>query len=558
MSRGWEAGPARPAYREEAPYKIHGGCGLVGICDQTGAPLSAEVAIRAMAAQRDRGNGLGGGFAGYGIYPDYADHYCLHVMYHDERARAAAEGVIGASFVVDQAEPIPTRPVEGIVDPPLLWRYFVLADEARLHAAMQPADDLVVRTVMHINTTVDGAFVASSGKNMGAFKGVGFPEEIAAFFRLEEYRGHTWLGHNRFPTNTPGWWGGAHPFVLLDWAVVHNGELSSYGINRRYLEQFGYRCALGTDTEVAAYLFDLLLRRHELPLELACMALASPLWSEIDRMPPAQREMAQALRVVYGSAMLNGPFAMVLGFNGGMVALNDRIKLRPLVAARQGELLMVASEESVLHEVLEAPDAIWAPRAGEPLVAHVKGMPWPIPGDRGHAPGGVSQGAGAPPAGLANAPCRLRRGRRDAGTHGATRVSREGRRRALPQVRPLRAAVRLGRVLVRRAAHPRPRRLPRLPPLRHVLPGAGHHHREEPSGLPREPGVAGGPAQGNLAAGRDGRRAAHGHGQRPALPEHLRPPRARRLPGHQPVHRPAARAHGAAHLPGRQAGQGGG
>ena len=42
------------------------------------------------------------------------------------RARAAAaEGVFGRSFVVDQAEPIPTRPVEGIVDPPLLWRYFV-------------------------------------------------------------------------------------------------------------------------------------------------------------------------------------------------------------------------------------------------------------------------------------------------------------------------------------------------------------------------------------------------------------------------------------------------
>ncbi len=393
------ARPARPAYREEAPYKIHGGCGLVGICDESGAPMSAEVAIRAMAAQRDRGNGLGGGFAGYGIYPDYADHYCLHMMYHDEQARAAAEEVIDEAFVVDQAEPIPTRPVEGVTDPPLLWRYFVRADEARLQTAMLPADDLVVRTVMHINSAVDGAFVASSGKNMGAFKGVGFPEEIAAFFRLEEYHGHTWLGHNRFPTNTPGWWGGAHPFVLLDWAVVHNGELSSYGINRRYLEQFGYRCALGTDTEVAAYLFDLLLRRHELPLELACTALASPLWSEIDRMPPAQREMAQALRVVYGSAMLNGPFAIVLGFNGGMVALNDRIKLRPLVAARQGDVLMVASEESVLREVLHTPDAVWAPRAGEPLVARVKGLPWPIPGDRGNAPQSARRGgsaAGAP------------------------------------------------------------------------------------------------------------------------------------------------------------------
>jgi glutamate synthase domain-containing protein 1 len=207
---------------------------------------------------------------------------------------------------------------------------------------------------------------------MGAFKGVGYPEEIAEFFRLEEYKGHTWLGHNRFPTNTPGWWGGAHPFSLLDWAVVHNGELSSYGINRRYLEQFGYRCALGTDTEVAAYLFDLLLRRHGLPLELACSVLASPLWSEIDRMTTEDRELAQSLREVYGPAMLNGPFAIVLGFNGGMVALNDRIKLRPLVAARQGSILMVASEESVLHEVLHAPDRVWSPRAGEPVIARVR------------------------------------------------------------------------------------------------------------------------------------------------------------------------------------------
>ena len=25
----------------------------------------------------------------------------------------------------------------------------------------------------------------------------------------------------------PGWWGGAHPFALLDYSVVHNGEISS-------------------------------------------------------------------------------------------------------------------------------------------------------------------------------------------------------------------------------------------------------------------------------------------------------------------------------------------
>jgi len=371
----------RPAYREESPFKIHGGCGLMGICDQSGTLMSGENAIRAMAVQRDRGNGLGGGYAGYGIYPQFPDHFCFHMMYHDVKAKEDAEAVFDQYFNVDLAEPMPTRAVKGITDAPLLWRYFLTPYPQRLETFEMSPEDYVVHVVMLVNANVDGAFVASSGKNMGAFKGVGFPEEIGHYYLLEEYEGHTWVGHNRFPTNTPGWWGGAHPFTLLDWSIVHNGEISSYGINSRYLEAFGYKCTLGTDTEVAAYLFDLMLRRHKLPLELACKALASPLWTEIDRMPEDEQAVMRSLRAVYGPGMLNGPFAIVLGFNGGMVALNDRIKLRPLVAAKQGSILMVASEESAMREVLDAPDEVWAPKAGEPVIARIEGVEWPIHGD---------------------------------------------------------------------------------------------------------------------------------------------------------------------------------
>ncbi|MDI6902034.1 MAG: hypothetical protein QMC79_10130 [Anaerosomatales bacterium] len=368
-------------YREESPFKIHGGCGLMGMCDESGALRSGEDAILAMAVQHDRGNGLGGGFAGYGIYPEFPDHFAFHMMYHDVAAKEEAEALFDQYFTVDLAEPMPTRPVKGITDAPLLWRYFLKPYENKLEQAELSAEDYVVHVVMTINSSVDGAFVASSGKNMGAFKGVGYPEEIGHFFRLEEYAGHTWVGHNRFPTNTPGWWGGAHPFTLLDWSIVHNGEISSYGINNRYLEQFGYKCALGTDTEVAAYLFDLMLRRHKLPLSLACKALASPLWDDIDRMPEDEAAVMRSLRAVYGPGMLNGPFAIVLGFNGGMVALNDRIKLRPLVAARSGDTVMVASEESAIRAVIPEPEHVWAPKAGEPVIARVKDMEWPIHGD---------------------------------------------------------------------------------------------------------------------------------------------------------------------------------
>ncbi len=154
---------------------------------------------------------------------------------------------------------------------------------------------------MRINTETGKAFVFSSGKDMGVFKGVGFPEDIAAYFCLEDYQGYLWSCHGRFPTNTPGWWGGAHPFNILDWTVVHNGELSSYGINRRYLEMYGYKCTLQTDTEVLAYAVDLLMRKQRLPIEVVSQILASPFWSEIDQMDSKKKLAFKVLRQTYGS-----------------------------------------------------------------------------------------------------------------------------------------------------------------------------------------------------------------------------------------------------------------
>ena len=75
--------------------------------------------------------------------------------------------------------------------------------------------EYMARTVMDINAKLEGAYVFSSGKNMGVFKAVGFPEDVGRFYRLEEYSAYSWTAHGRYPTNTPGWWGGAHPFALI-------------------------------------------------------------------------------------------------------------------------------------------------------------------------------------------------------------------------------------------------------------------------------------------------------------------------------------------------------
>ncbi len=350
-----------------------GGCGIIGIMDESGKSFSGESVIRAIANMHERGNGLGGGFAGYGIYPEYSDCYAFHIMYEGSGTRELTEGYLQENYQIEYYEPIPTRKVSRIGNPPDIWRYFVrFRDEKIRGLSASDEANLSVEIFMRINSYIDGAFACSSGKNMGIFKGVGYPEDIAEFFKLDDYKGYTWTGHARFPTNSPGWWGGAHPFGLLDWSVVHNGEISSYGINRSYLENFGYKCTLSTDTEVITYLFDLLARKHGLNFELVAKILSAPFWSEIDRLPENERRMAEFLRITYGSALVNGPFSVIVADSTHMMGLNDRIKLRPLVAARDGDFLYIASEEAAIREVCPLPEKVWSPNGGEPVIGKLK------------------------------------------------------------------------------------------------------------------------------------------------------------------------------------------
>lgn len=231
----------------------------------------------------------------------------------------------------------------------------------------------MARSVIRINTEYDGAYVFSSGKNMGVFKGVGYPEDIGAFYRLDEYEGYSWTAHGRYPTNTPGWWGGAHPFAMLDYSIVHNGEISSYDANRRFIEMFGYKCTLLTDTEVITYIVDFLLRHQGLTLEEVANVIAAPFWSTIESRPQEERQRLTYLRNVFSSLLITGPFSILLGFTGGLMALNDRLKLRSMVVGEKGSTVYIASEECAIRCMEPNVDRIWAPRGGEPVIVRLKG-----------------------------------------------------------------------------------------------------------------------------------------------------------------------------------------
>ena len=225
---------------------------------------------------------------------------------------------------------------------------------------------------MNINTNRKGAYVFSSVQNMGAFKAVGFPEDVGYYYRLEEYKAYSWTAHGRYPTNTPGWWGGAHPFSLLDYSVVHNGEISSYDANRRFIEMFGYQCTLQTDTEVITYIADYLLRKQGLTLEETASVIAAPFWSTIERKPEAERQQFFYLRKIFPSLLITGPFSIVLGFDGGLMALNDRLKLRSMVVGEKNDKVFISSEEAGIRAMEPDAENIYAPAGGEPVIIRVK------------------------------------------------------------------------------------------------------------------------------------------------------------------------------------------
>lgn len=335
--------------------------------------MSGEGMIEAISVMHDRSNGLGGGFAGYGIYPHYKDFYAFHLFYSQKEAQEETEAFLGRHFEIVYSSEMQTRKIPSVRDEPIVYRYFFAPLPQKLARSHLDEREYVARCVNRVNAQISGAYVFSCGKNMGIFKGVGYPEDIGRFYRLEEYEGYAWTCHGRYPTNTPGWWGGAHPFALLDYSVVHNGEISSYDANRRHIEMFGYRCNLLTDTEVITYVIDYLVRRQGLSLEEAANVIAAPFWSTIDGLPAEKRERMTYLRNAFSSLLITGPFSILLGFTGGMMALNDRLKLRSMVIGEKGDTTYVASEECAIRAVEPALDKLWAPRGGEPVVVTLKG-----------------------------------------------------------------------------------------------------------------------------------------------------------------------------------------
>jgi len=355
---------ARVKPRPEERSHVPDACAIAAVASLSGNLVPGSGIVEMLKVMGPRYNGLGGGFAAYDVYPDFPDNFVLHVMFEDEGSRREFERRLGEKFRVAFSEEVPTR--SGVFEEhPITWRYF-------LGEGGEGFKGRVFRFVMAVDEKIDGAYVVSSGRNMAVFKGIGRPDKVAEFYRVESYKAAMWLGHGRYPTNSPGWWGGAHPFNILGLSVVHNGEISSYGISKRYLASKGYKFIFLTDSEMLSYAFDYLLRVEKLSVDEACKVLSPRFWKEIGN----GNEFLKRLRIRYQELHVNGPFSIAVGMriNGDlyMLSLTDRLKLRPLVVGMSDDLFMASSEECGIRAIEPNVKKIWRPKAGEPVLVKVK------------------------------------------------------------------------------------------------------------------------------------------------------------------------------------------
>ena len=82
----------------EGQVRIPSGCAIAAVISKEGKRMTAEGIINSMKPMHDRSNGLGGGFAGYGIYPEYKDLYAFHFFFDCRATRKDCEAFLKEGF----------------------------------------------------------------------------------------------------------------------------------------------------------------------------------------------------------------------------------------------------------------------------------------------------------------------------------------------------------------------------------------------------------------------------------------------------------------------------
>src|SRR6266568_5269387 len=370
--------------------EAEGGCGVIGAA--CALPIEGKYLLQSLVQMRNRGNGKGGGIAAVGLDPEQLgvtrqildEDYLVQIAYLDPGARREVENeFIFPFFDVDsssKADEVEDYKEVGLeVKPPEVYRYFCRVKKGALNSFAaekgleglddrELEDEFVYQNSYQLNVRFYSslgekkAFVLSHGKDMIVLKLVGFGDDVVRYYRLEDFKAHVWIGHHRYPTKGRVWHpGGAHPFVGLHEALVHNGDFANYHSIVEYLAQRKIRPLFLTDTEVSVLLFDLLNRVYRYPLEYLIEAMAPTTERDFDMLPEEKKNLYRMVQSTHIHGSPDGPWFFIVARNEPtkrvqqLLGITDTSMLRPQVFALQEgrvKIGVIASERQAINAML--------------------------------------------------------------------------------------------------------------------------------------------------------------------------------------------------------------
>ncbi|MEJ2772171.1 MULTISPECIES: class II glutamine amidotransferase [unclassified Stygiolobus] len=326
------------------------GCGVLGVLRKKNAPkIKGEAVVRGIERVRYRGSDRGAGFA---VFDKSSNNkYVVKVFF--ERDPSQLESIFTSHGIE-----VKSREIEYMDGDVCDCKYEItISDLTQLRKAFRNINEIMWKQDRM-------GRIYSIGSSLKVYKGVGYPRDVAITYKVEELEGDLWLAHTRQPTNSPGhypYW--SHPFSSFNIAIVHNGDVSSFGANLEFLMERGWEGMVGTDSEVIAFLFEELLSEG-FSVEEATRILVNP----SRRFSVINKE----LDYYYRNARLDGPFTAVIGYDSGddlyLIALADRSKFRPAIIGEDESYYYVASEENEIREI--SPKAkVWTLKPGSYFIA---------------------------------------------------------------------------------------------------------------------------------------------------------------------------------------------
>ena len=341
-------------------------CGVFAVLKKKhSSKIPNQIAVDGIECVRFRGSKFGAGFASFNLENSNKD-FLLSIFVENENTFDEIKAIL-----IDRG--FTMRDIKSQT---------VAASELSLDISLTISTDdseKLAQVVNEINYKFSipnyRARIYSSGNYVNVYKDIGYPSDVASSTGLikSDAVADLWIAHTRQPTNSPGssaiW---CHPFSNVNAAIVHNGDISSFGSNINFLNYRGVTNLVGTDSEVVAFIVDYLSRIENLSMNDVGLILSNPYDRFLYRLGSDKTKYIRDLLYRYRGAELDGPFTIFIGYSDGndvyLLAVIDRSKFRPVVIGEDDDYIYMASEECQIR-MLSPKANIWTPQPGRFVLA---------------------------------------------------------------------------------------------------------------------------------------------------------------------------------------------